>query len=193
MGSEMCIRDSGRATYRFEDRFGIHRVVLAPFHVGFDLASRNELHIMAELAQLASPMMGRTAGLHADDAWWKRLKEGQSLRAFEGLVEDTPGPSLKCRAIEKHPWPDQGRRSLLSLGGSFPSSQSQLHCGTFDAWGAGATQLIRLGPSITDAATCMSFRSMVSTPNLATTVQSKGMLPRAQLLLRRPRKTGSRL
>jgi DNA replication protein DnaC len=29
------------------------------------------------------------------------------------------------------------------LGGSFPSSQSQLHFGTFDAGGAGATHLIR--------------------------------------------------
>src|SRR6056297_3655098 len=32
--------------------------------------------------------MGRSTGLHADSARRKRLKEGQQLRAFDGLIED---------------------------------------------------------------------------------------------------------
>src|SRR6056297_2806070 len=32
--------------------------------------------------------MGRPAGFHPDPAGWKRFKEGEQLRAFDGLIED---------------------------------------------------------------------------------------------------------
>lgn len=67
----------GRATNGFTDRFRINGIILATLHIGFDVASRHQFHIVAKLGQLASPVVGRSAGLHSEDAWWERLKEGQ--------------------------------------------------------------------------------------------------------------------
>ncbi|MFV1840507.1 hypothetical protein VWY10_16500 [Phaeobacter sp. A86a-4a] len=58
--------------------------------IGFDVTSWHELHVMVKLAQLAPPVVGRSAGLHTDDARWERLKEGQQLRALDGFVENNP-------------------------------------------------------------------------------------------------------
>ncbi len=78
----------GWAPNSFTDRLSIDGVILAALYIRFDVASRHELHIMAKLGQLASPVMGRPAGLHSDDTGRKRLKKGQQLRAFGGLIED---------------------------------------------------------------------------------------------------------
>ena len=59
----------GRAGHRLADRLGIGGVMLVGLHVGFDALLRHEPDLMAQLAQLAGPMVGAGAGLHADQAW----------------------------------------------------------------------------------------------------------------------------
>jgi hypothetical protein len=64
-----------------------HCVLFDPLaRTSLNLAAER-LHIMAELAQLAAPMMGWPARFHADDTRRKCLKKVQQLRPFDSFVE----------------------------------------------------------------------------------------------------------
>jgi hypothetical protein len=70
-----------RASHRLTDRLGIGRVVLLALDVGLHIAWRHQPDLMAELGQLACPMMRRGAGLDPDQAGRKLGEEGKELRS----------------------------------------------------------------------------------------------------------------
>jgi hypothetical protein len=54
---------------------GIIGVILIAFHVGFDVVRRHQSHVVAQLGQLACPVMRCGTGLDPDPASGKLLKE----------------------------------------------------------------------------------------------------------------------
>ena len=67
----------------------IGSIVLGALDVGLHIARGHQPHGMAELRQLACPMMGRRAGLHADEARRQLLEELDHLATPE-LPSDRP-------------------------------------------------------------------------------------------------------
>src|SRR5258706_4424975 len=58
----------GRAPNRLADRLGVSGIVLVALDVGLHILRRHQAHLVAELRQLARPVMRRSTGLHADQA-----------------------------------------------------------------------------------------------------------------------------
>ena len=77
-----------RPCHRFADPGGVGRVVLLPTHIGFDIGRRHHPWVMAELNQLARPMMGQTAGFHTDKTLGQLRKEDQHVLAPKRLGDD---------------------------------------------------------------------------------------------------------
>jgi len=68
-----------RPLRRFTDRLGIGRIVLLPLDEGLDVGRRDEPHVMAQLADLAAPVVRAAAGFHRNDAARHLAKERQHL------------------------------------------------------------------------------------------------------------------
>ena len=59
-----CNEPHGRAHRRLADRLSIGRIVLLALDEGLNVFGRNQLDLMAELDELAAPMVSPAAGLH---------------------------------------------------------------------------------------------------------------------------------
>jgi hypothetical protein len=70
------------------DRRRVRRVVLLPANIGLDIGRRHHARVVAQLDQLARPMMRRTTGLQPDKASGQRSEEGQKLVALDRLIEN---------------------------------------------------------------------------------------------------------
>lgn len=86
----------------FANRLGIGSVVLVALDVGLHIARRHQSHFVAELDQLACPMMGGRAGLHTNQARPDSSKELQDLAALQLSANDnlagiTDGMDLEHR------------------------------------------------------------------------------------------------
>ena len=77
-----------RACHRLADRFRIGRVGLAALHIGLDVGRRHQAHLMAQLDQLARPVMRRAARLDADQAGRQLGEERQHLRSSQRLANN---------------------------------------------------------------------------------------------------------
>ena len=60
----------GGPLHCLRDRLGIAVVVLVPFEERLHVLGRDQTHIVADLSQLPTDVMGARAGLHADQATW---------------------------------------------------------------------------------------------------------------------------
>ena len=69
------------------DRLGIGHVVLLPLDKGLDVRRRDQLHHVAELGDLAPPLMSAATGLHGDRAGRERCQECQKLAAAQLLAK----------------------------------------------------------------------------------------------------------
>ena len=67
--------------YGFTDRFGIIRVVLAALDVGLDELWRHQACLVSHLTQLTRPVVGTTAGFHADQGRSQLAEVRQHLTA----------------------------------------------------------------------------------------------------------------
>src|SRR3954447_23067666 len=79
---------------RLADRLCIGGIVLLPLHEWLHVSGRNEPHLMAELHQLAAPVMRASTGLHRHGARWLRSEELNQL-----LTRDTPTEQHGTRRI----------------------------------------------------------------------------------------------
>ena len=75
-----------RPRHRLADRFRIGSVGLAALHIRLDVSRRHQAHLMAELDQLARPVMRRAARLDADQARRQLGEERQHLRPSQRLA-----------------------------------------------------------------------------------------------------------
>ena len=69
----------GRTLRGLANRLGIGRVVLLALNEGLHVGRRDQLDRVAELADLAAPMIRAGAGLHRHEAGWLGRKEGEYL------------------------------------------------------------------------------------------------------------------
>src|SRR5258708_31626102 len=76
-----------RPLRRFTDGFGIGRVILLPLDERLDIGRRDQAHAMAELADLARPVVRAGTGFHRDDARSLPCQEAEKLRAGDPLAE----------------------------------------------------------------------------------------------------------
>src|SRR5215203_4371690 len=77
----------GRTLGGFADCLGVGHVVLLPLDERLHVGRRDQPHLVAELADRASPVMRTRAGLHGDKAAGLARKERQYLLAPELLAE----------------------------------------------------------------------------------------------------------
>jgi hypothetical protein len=75
----------GRSPNRFADRLGVSRIVFVALNVGLHILRRHQAHLVAELRQLARPIMRRGTGFHADQARRQCLEKRNHLAAPELL------------------------------------------------------------------------------------------------------------
>src|SRR4051812_4157057 len=64
-------------THRLADRLGIGGIVLVALDVRLHITRRHQPYFVAQLDQLACPVMGSGAGLHADET---RPQPGEELQ-----------------------------------------------------------------------------------------------------------------
>jgi len=77
-----------RAPNRLADRLGVGGIVLVTLDVGLHVFCWHQPHPVAELRELARPIMSRGAGLHADEARRQRFEERQHLATPESLPDN---------------------------------------------------------------------------------------------------------
>src|SRR5215470_14756175 len=70
------------------DRLCVGGIVLLPLHVGLHISRRHEPDAVAERLKFTRPIMGRGAGLDANQAWRQLLKERQHITALQLTAED---------------------------------------------------------------------------------------------------------
>jgi hypothetical protein len=73
----------GRPPHCLADRFGVGRIVLVALDVRLHILRWHQPHPVAKLREFTCPVMGRGAGLHADQARRQRFEELQNLAASE--------------------------------------------------------------------------------------------------------------
>jgi len=78
----------GRASHRLTDCLRVGGIVLIALDVGLHILRWHQAHLMAQLRQLARPMVRRGTGLHADQAWRQSLEERRNLAAAKLLSDD---------------------------------------------------------------------------------------------------------
>src|SRR2546425_3880213 len=74
-------------TDRFANRFRVARIIFIRLHVRFHDLCGDELHSVAEFAELARPEMRAAAGLHPDQARPQLGEEIHHLRTLQGLAQ----------------------------------------------------------------------------------------------------------
>src|SRR4051794_20580730 len=78
----------GGALSGLADRLSIGHVVLLPFDERLHVSRRDQLHRVAELGDLAPPIVSARAGLQGHRAGWKRGQERKELAAAQPLAKD---------------------------------------------------------------------------------------------------------
>src|SRR6266436_5479181 len=78
----------GRAAHRLTDCLRVGGIVLIALDVGLHILRWHQTDLMAQLRQLACPMVRRGTGLHADQAWRQSLEEPRNLAAAKLLSDD---------------------------------------------------------------------------------------------------------
>ncbi|SHH82039.1 hypothetical protein SAMN05443551_3235 [Marivita hallyeonensis] len=78
----------GRACHGFADRFGIGGIRFAALDVRLHVIGRDQTDVMPECAQLARPLVARTASFHSYQTSWKVFKESQKLRPPYRAIEN---------------------------------------------------------------------------------------------------------
>src|SRR5207237_9159619 len=78
----------------FTDGLGISCVVLLPLDEWLDVGRRDQSQTMAQLADLACPVVRAGTGFHRDDARRLRRQEAEQLRAGEALPDQQTPASL---------------------------------------------------------------------------------------------------
>lgn len=90
-----------RARDGFTDGLGIGRIVFVGLDVGLDELWRHQAHGVAHALELAGPVVGTAAGLHANQAGGQIDKETRHLLALERFVEH--GLAMLINAVDlKH-------------------------------------------------------------------------------------------
>lgn len=69
----------------FEQAFGVGTIGLVAPHVGFDIGRGQQQHLVAELTEFSSPMMGHAAGLEEDEGGFALGKEREELFSGESM------------------------------------------------------------------------------------------------------------
>jgi hypothetical protein len=77
-----------RTLDRFADRLRISGVVFVALDVGLHVLRRHETHLMAQLDQLAGPVMRRRASFHANQTWPQVGKKPNNLIAPQSFSYD---------------------------------------------------------------------------------------------------------
>jgi hypothetical protein len=91
----------GRPRHRLADRLRVGGVVLVALDVGLHVLGRDQTDPVAQLDELASPMVGAAAGLHADQARRQAGEELQHLAARQLLAQHRP--ALRVGAVHLEP------------------------------------------------------------------------------------------
>ena len=89
-----------RPRHRLADRGRIGSVVLAALDVGLHIARRHQPHIVAELPELARPLVRRGARLHANQARRQLAEKLEHLAASELLLEHRLLGSIDAMHLE---------------------------------------------------------------------------------------------
>src|SRR5580700_5287614 len=76
-----------RPRRRFTDGLGIGRIVLLPLDEWLNVGWRDQSHAMAQLADLARPIVRAGTGFHRDDTRRLRRQKAEQLRAGDALAE----------------------------------------------------------------------------------------------------------
>jgi hypothetical protein len=77
-----------RTRYRLADRLGVARVGLPTLDVSLHIGRWHQTYLMTKLAELARPIVARTAGLDAHQTWSKPLKKPQHLHPAQRLAHN---------------------------------------------------------------------------------------------------------
>jgi hypothetical protein len=77
----------GGSLYRFADRFGISGIILLALYKGLHIGWRYQADIVAELADLSSPVMSAAARLQSNQAGWKCCEKLENLCCDEAASE----------------------------------------------------------------------------------------------------------
>src|SRR6185437_14485828 len=72
----------------FADGFGVSGIVLLPLDVGLHIGRRHQAHVMTERLEFARPMMRRSTGLDANQAWRQLLEERQDVAALQLTADE---------------------------------------------------------------------------------------------------------
>src|SRR5687768_1872731 len=67
----------------FEQALGVGTIGLVASHVGFDIGRGQQQHLVAELTELSSPVMGHAAGLEEDEGGFALGEEREELLSGE--------------------------------------------------------------------------------------------------------------
>src|SRR5215813_3934931 len=102
------------------DRRCIGRVVLAALPIGLDIGRRHEPRVMPQLPELACPLMGRCAGLHANAARRQIGKELKNSRSTNTLADHHRAFSIDAVNLKQILGDIQTDRANLAHG-RFPS------------------------------------------------------------------------
>jgi hypothetical protein len=77
-----------RPRHRLADRLGVGGVVLLPLHVRLHIGRRDQPHLMPERRDLARPVVGGGAGLHAHKAGFKLREKIQHSAPPQFLLQN---------------------------------------------------------------------------------------------------------
>src|SRR5207244_1494033 len=85
---------------RFQDPFGVGAIGLVASDVRSDVMRRKKHHAVAELVNLAGPVMGGSAGFHDHGRRWLLGHEGQELVSPRAFPANDVAGSLRDRYLE---------------------------------------------------------------------------------------------
>ena len=91
----------GRAGHRLADRLRVGGVVLVALDVRLHVLGRDQPDLVPQLDQLAGPMVGAAAGLHADQARRQVGEERQQLASGQLLAQHRP--ALRVGTVHLEP------------------------------------------------------------------------------------------
>src|SRR5690349_14637828 len=89
-------KSHGRPGQSFADRLSVDCVILPAFDIRLYIHRVHHTNAVAQRAQLSGPVMGRTARLHPDVAWWKLLEMSEEFTSGELLARHFPGLMIDC-------------------------------------------------------------------------------------------------
>ena len=78
----------------------VSRVILLPFDVRLHIGRRYQPHLVTQRLQLPRPVVGRSAGLNADQARLQLLKERQDRASFQLAADDCLAGAINPMNLE---------------------------------------------------------------------------------------------